>query len=93
MQARSMTRREIKAFREAGLDPFHTPVKAEDGPGAGLKRDSDAADWMAENIYHLPEDAPYDEILTLGRETFRLTYNIPAAAKVEEKNSNPPTAG
>jgi hypothetical protein len=86
-KARSMTRDQIKKFREAGLDPAF--LKPSDGPINILRLNGETAEWIADNVYpgQVSDDVPYSNILALSEETYLLTYNVPKRAAKEEKNS------
>lgn len=85
-KARSMTKDERKAFRDAGFDPAFLNPK--DGPTNMLRFNSDVADWIEEHVYGgpFPGNTPTADIIALAEETYALTYNLPLKAKKEEKN-------
>lgn len=72
IKPRAMTWNEVKALREAGLDP----VKRTDADTRELaKISSETLDYILENIYGENDfdNVPYNELLKLARETYILT--------------------
>lgn len=66
---RSMTRAEVRRFRDEGFDPVKNP---EIGP--------EAFEWIIENVYKLynfPDDMPYSMLIWLARQTYLATFALP----------------
>ena len=85
-QARAMTRKELKAFRAAGLDPvFITPRE----DISILRFSAESNDWILDNLYggYDLDDAPCDVLAKLCEDTFTRTYGIKGRADAETKNS------
>lgn len=86
-KARSMTRRELKVFRESGMDPVFT----EDRPMTSLdilKMQALSQEWILENIYAGCdfEDTPNELLSKLASDTWEKTYGIGTKEKEAEKN-------
>jgi hypothetical protein len=75
-KARALTRAEIKALREAGLDPA---FRADD---LTMKVNAEMVDWMLDHVYRDFDFAntPYSSCLELATRTYQLTYSVSEAA-------------
>ncbi len=75
-KARALTRGEIKALREAGLDPaFHEDDLT-------MKVNAEMVDWMLDQVYQGFDftSVPYSDCLELATKTYQLTYSVSEAA-------------
>ena len=86
-QARRMTRREMRALRDAGFDPALNDAMAGENPVDISRVSSGMVDHILDNIY--PDfdfdDVPYDACLKLASETYGLSMGFKRSE--DEKNS------
>lgn len=85
-QARSMTRRERKAFLAAGADPgvFRRTGDSETDNPALIELNEKMVDWILENIYpdYNFDDTPNGDCIKLAQDTYALTMGVkPEALK------------
>ena len=74
---RSLTVKEMRELRKAGLDP----ALAKEDDSAAVT--TGMADWILDNIYvgQIADDMPYSEALRIATDTYAMTYGREAEAK------------
>lgn len=89
--ARPMTRKERKAFQEAGHDPRKNAnrlkkMSDEQNYDAIVEANDGMEDWILDNIYgdSLPDDAANPDCTALAKRTYELTFGM---SDEDEKNS------
>ena len=77
IKARSLTVKEMRALRKAGLDPAFAN---KDG---GIEVTAGMVDWILEHIYggQIADDMPYNEAFRLATDTYSMTYGQESEAK------------
>lgn len=77
IQIRSLTVKEVRELRKAGLDPAF--VKKEDSADAT----AGMVDWILEHVYtgQIPADMPYNEALRIAMDTYAKTYGRESEVK------------
>jgi hypothetical protein len=77
---RPMTRSELKALRNAGLDPAYHENELT------VKLNTDMVDWILDHVYQGVDfaDVAYSSCLELATKTYQLTYSVSGS---EAKNS------
>ncbi len=70
IQIRSLTVKEVRELRKAGLDPAIVKKDESADVTAGM------IDWILEHIYagQIPGDMPYNEALRIATDTYTKTY-------------------
>ena len=77
IKARSLTVKEMRALRKAGLDPAFAN---KDG---GIEATAGMVDWILEHVYgaQIADDMPYNEAFRLATDTYSMTYGQESEAK------------
>ena len=67
---RSLTVREVREMRKAGLDPAFAKKEDSADTTAGM------VDWVLGHVYagQIPDDMPYNEALRIAMDTYAKTY-------------------
>ena len=74
---RSLTVKEVRELRKAGLDPAFTKKEDSADATAGM------VDWILEHVYteQIPADMPYNEALRIAMDTYAKTYGRESEVK------------
>ena len=77
IQIRSLTVKEVRELRKAGLDPAFAKKDESADVTAGM------IDWILEHIYagQIPDDMPYNEALRIATDTYAKTYGRESEVK------------
>ncbi len=77
IQIRSLTVKEVRELRKAGLDPAFAKNDESADVTAGM------VDWISEHIYagQIPDDMPYNEALRIAMDTYAKTYGKKSEVK------------
>lgn len=82
IKARSLTVKEMRALRKAGLDPA---LANKDGgiKDGGIEVTAGMVDWILEHVYggQIADDMPYNEAFRLATDTYSMTYGQESEAK------------
>lgn len=74
---RSLTVKEVRELRKAGLDPAFAKKEDSADATAGM------VDWILEHVYTglIPADMPYNEALRIAMDTYAKTYGRESEVK------------
>ncbi len=77
IKIRSLTVKEMRELRKAGLDPAFANKES------GIDATTGMVDWILDNIYgdQITDDMPYSEAFRVATDTYAMTYGRESEVK------------